>query len=434
MTKLAFSIGLLSLLLTSCMPEQCNLTRKFTEFTPVYMSYPEFRASIKGEPARALEKPGKIYFKDNLIFINEFQKGVHVVDNSNPANPVKLAFINIPGNVDIAVRNNTLYADSYVDLVAVDISDPMNPVVTKRIQEIFPYQSWQYGVFLDESRGVVKEWLVEEKEEKYSGDCNNAPGGGWGWFGGPGIQEDVMINSFGGATTTGGGGNGKSAMPSSGIGGSMARFALYDIYLYVVTEQDLLLFDIADDRDPKQHSEVNLGWGIETIFPYEDKLFIGANNGMYIYDNADPSEPVFLSQFEHVTTCDPVVVENDIAYVTLRNGTACWGFTNQLDILDVSDATNPSLIASHGMFNPHGLGIDNKTAFICDGEEGLKVYDVNNPQNINLLSHFEDISTFDVIPLASKQVLLMVGNDGFYQYDYSDVTKVKLLSAMMIGQ
>lgn len=432
--KLAFGLVLLSVLFSACTPEQCNLQRTYTQYTPEYMSYTEFRNSVKAEAARAIENPGKIYFKDNLIYLNEFQKGVHIIDNSNPANPVKLSFINIPGNVDIAVRNNTLYADSWVDLVAIDVSNPNNPVETKRVQEVFPYTHQQYGVWLDENQGVVKEWHTEEITEEYVGDCNGAPRNGWGGWG---FRDDMVVNQqagFGGAANQGGGGGGSKAMPSTGIGGSMARFALYDQYLYVVTESNMMLFDVAIDQDPKQMKMIELGWGIETIFPYQDKLFIGANNGMYIYDNADPANPEFESQFEHVTTCDPVVVEDDIAYVTLRNGTPCWGWTNQLDILDVSNTTNPTLIATHPMFNPHGLGIDSKTAFICDGAEGLKIYDVNDPESISLLSHFKDINTYDVIPLPNKDVLLMVGDDGFYQYDYSDLSEVELLSTLLIGQ
>ena len=65
--------------------------------------------------------PGKIYFKEGYIFINEELKGIHVIDNRNPENPQNIGFIEIPGNVDIAIKNNTLYADSYIDLGAIDI-------------------------------------------------------------------------------------------------------------------------------------------------------------------------------------------------------------------------------------------------------------------------------------------------------------------------
>ena len=67
----------------------------------------------------------------NYIFLNEVNKGVHIIDNSNPAKPSIKAFINIPGNVDIAVKGSTLYADLFADLVVVDISNPLDAAFKK---------------------------------------------------------------------------------------------------------------------------------------------------------------------------------------------------------------------------------------------------------------------------------------------------------------
>ena len=109
----------------------------------------------------------------------------------------------------------------------------------------------------------------------------------------------------------------------TGIGGSMARFTIRDDYLYTVDSYDLKTFDIRDRLNPKITSEVNLGWGIETIFPYGENLFIGAQSGMHIYGLENKEEPNYISSYEHVTSCDPVVVQDSYAYVTLRGGSEC---------------------------------------------------------------------------------------------------------------
>jgi len=85
------------------------------------------------------------------------------------------------------------------------------------------------------------------------------------------------------------------------------------------------------------------------------------------------------------------------------------------------------------MFNPYGLGIDQGTLFICDGEDGLKIYDAKDPFMLksNMLAHFEEINTFDVIPV--NDILIMIGTDGLYQYDYSDLNEISLLSKIPIG-
>ena len=84
------------------------------------------------------------------------------------------------------------------------------------------------------------------------------------------------------------------------------------------------------------------------------------------------------------------------------------------------------------MNNPYGLGIDGNTLFLCEGEFGLKVFDIEDINSIsdNELAHFPDIHAFDVIPY--QKVLLMIGEDGFYQYDYSDVQDIKLLSHIVV--
>ena len=145
-----------------------------------------------------------------------------------------------------------------------------------------------------------------------------------------------------------------------------------------------------------------------------------------------PVDPEYVSSYWHVTSCDPVVVEGNYAYITLRTGNRCETDVNQLDIVDIHKLDSPKKIKSYPMYNPHGLGIDNGTLFVCDGDEGLKIYDARDPLNLkaNKIAHFEDINTFDVIPV--NDLLIMIGNDGLYQYDYSNRDQITLLSMIPI--
>ena len=122
------------LLITSCSDKTLQT---YTANVPVYMSYEDLRTPLDVGPGSVLTKPGKIYFKDQYMYINEFQEGIHVVDLSDLTNPRPKAFIKIPGNVDMAIRNNVLYADSYVDLVLIDISDPVKPLEINRFEKLF---------------------------------------------------------------------------------------------------------------------------------------------------------------------------------------------------------------------------------------------------------------------------------------------------------
>lgn len=223
---------------------------------------------------------------------------------------------------------------------------------------------------------------------------------------------------------TGGGNIGKA--------GSMARFGISSGHLYAIAGPDLNIFDIADAAQPVDVGAVPMTRDIETVFPYEDKLFIGSQSGMYIYDNQNPKRPKYLSQFLHMRSCDPVVVRDTLAFITQRSGSRCGGGTDQLDIVNIKDILYPRLIKSYKMTNPHGLGVDGNTLFLCDGSDGLKVYDITDPSDLFRTAKYQDINAYDVIP--DRGNLLMIGSDGLYQYDYSKPGRPELLSTIAIGK
>ena len=414
--------------LTGC-TDKCEETRTFRRYVPVTFTLREIREGVRTEAARTLQKPGKIYTKGGYLFINELKEGIHLIDNRNPSAPQLVAFLRIPGNGDMAVRNNILYADSYMDLVAFDISDPANPREVSRVQSVFTGGQFEGGSWnVNPQTVMLSDQRVEYVTETVKTDCEG--GGANPWNNCPNC-DFLSFNSQTGLASPG------TSPNNNGTAGSMARFALYNDFLYTVGQSDMQLFNIQNAANPIPRARINLGWGVETIFPYKDKLFIGSQTGMHIYDNADPANPVRLSTFQHARVCDPVVVHDNTAYVTLRNGTACGGFTNQLDIIDISSLTNPRLIKSYPMQNPHGLGVDFPNLFICEGPYGLKTFDARSDLDIRQLEHLTGMNAYDVIPLgryADTETLLMIGQDGLYQFDYSNPAKLRQLSKIPVSR
>ena len=123
-TALQFLITAMGiLLLGNCDKQHC--TRTYTLYAPVYKTLSQIRAGMVSSEAKDLKIPGKIYVYGNYIFLNELGQGIHIIDNSQPNAMKNVAFIKIPGNLDLAAIGNTLYADSYSDLVTFDISNPL---------------------------------------------------------------------------------------------------------------------------------------------------------------------------------------------------------------------------------------------------------------------------------------------------------------------
>jgi hypothetical protein len=420
---------ILSTGLWSC-NDQCKETRVTRQFTQVTRSMIEIRSQVKAENARQLLRPGKMYVKGDYLFVNEIKEGIHVIDNSDPKSPKFVSFINIPGNGDIAVRDNILFADSFSDLVALDISDPSTAKETGRVQNVFKNGIFDGGSWsLNESIGAINDLDVKFVTEVVTTNCEenvfpgNWWGGGWLMF----ADRASFNSSSAGASSSNAGG-------SNGQAGSMARFALHQNFLYAVGQSNMQLFNISNPAKPQQSTDINLGWGIETIFPYQNKLFIGSSTGMFIYDNSNPAEPKQLSVFQHGRACDPVVVHENIAYVTLRTGTGCGGGQNQLDLVDISNATSPQLIKSYQMQNPHGLSIDFPTLYLAEGEHGLKLFDVKDKFAVdkNQIAHFKGMDAYDVISLG--KTVLLIGKDGFYQYDATNSQDLKLISKIPVGK
>lgn len=414
---------LICLFIFNSCSDTCETTVTYTITEPIFMTRGELARAVKSEPAQELVATGKIYAKDQYVFINEPQKGIHVIDNTNPAAPENVAFINIPGNVDLAIRDNILLADAGPDLMAIDITDPTNAVLKKHTYNLFPNQ---YQTGTTDVNSLVYQLCVGTKTRTVTevNDCNDA---GYGTY--ENHDRVFYANSKSASPTAAF----SSGGPTTGIGGSMARFTIYDNYLYAINHSFMQVMNIASPANPQHGASINVGWGIETIFPYKDKLFLGSNTGMHIYENKVPATPTKLSFYSHLQGCDPVVVDDKYAYVTIRNGATCRNNApNTLEVVDISDLKAPKSVKIYPMQNPHGLGIDQNTLFICEGDFGLKTFDASNPKAItdNQLAHFKDLHAFDVIPLG--YTLLTIGKDGLYQYDYRDPKNIKLLSKIPV--
>lgn len=405
---------------TGC-SDTCEVENSYIYMEPVYTSIEEIRSSIEVSPARDINQAGQIFFKDNYLFINEPNEGIHIINNQDASNPVNEAFIAVPGSFDLVVRGNTLLTDSYIDLVALDITDFSKVTEIARLEGFFNnYNS--YGHYFDPQRGVVTDWKEVGMVDISESDCNGNVIHGWGFYD-RGIALESIANFSAEAAV---------APSNPGVGGSMARFTLSGSHLYAIDLNQLKAVDVSNPSNMTAGRELEIDWDIETLFPKNDLLFVGARSGMHIINIENPIAPELISTYEHVSSCDPVIVENNLAYVTLRSGTQCQGFTNQLEVIDITNLNEPELLHTYNMTNPHGLGKDGDALFICDGKAGLRVFDASDISKIGdrQLFQYENIEAVDIIPF--NNTAMTIAKDGLYQYDYSDMANIQLLSQIKI--
>lgn len=381
---------------------------------PETMSKSALRSGVQVSAPQPILNSGKIYAYQNYLFINDKNRGVHVIDNTNPELPIATFFLKIPLNEDISIKDDVLYADSGVDLVVFDISDLNAIQLMSRVEEVFDvynaqfpdedYEWIEYGGFNYDDEVIVN-WKVEQRIYDRDKDPRRTL-----------AFEDAFVNA---------------APPTTGVGGSLARFQIVENRLYTVGLSKLNVFSIENALQPNLLNENYVGWNIETMFYADDYLYLGGSNGMLIYSLENLDAPTFVSDFSHWEGCDPVVVKDDYAYLTLRGGNACGVQESVLEIIDVSDKTQPNLVKRVVLENPYGLGIKNDLLVVCDGKAGLKMFDRSNPIDPILVDKFPDVFAFDVIPLQNS--LLMIGDGTLNQYKYTSDGSLSLLSSMVLN-
>lgn len=354
---------------------------------------------------------GKIYITDTHLFVSELFKGINIFDIRDLHDIHSTGYITIDGNSDLVISGNTLYADSFEDLLIFDLSDPSRPMLKDSVPNIF-------RLVWGSRQEIIENPAAYESYGGTSGcssqGCNNSGSVT------PMYEMDRGMNTGG---QTGGG--------QTGQGGSTARFSIVGTYLYCIDAADMIVFDIRTPEKPRLVGKVNIGFGIETLFFYKDYFFVGSNTGMFIFDNRDVRLPVKVGEFRHVRACDPVVVEGTHAYVTLRSGARCGQVDPAMHIVDISDVKNTSLISSYGMEGPIGLAVDNGIAYVCD-QSAVRILDVKDPKNVVEVQRIDIPNNFDCI--YNNGLLFIVGPMGIYVYDVHDPSNpIRLASISNLG-
>jgi hypothetical protein len=407
-TGLKFS-GLLSLLLlfSSCLKDDCRHTYKIT--VPVYAKLSVLRASVQSTAPQPINNTGKLYVNGDRIYLNEPGKGIHVIDNSRPDHPVQTAFLKIPGNVDMYIKDNILYADMYCDLAAIDISNPANIAVKKFLTKTFPDKAINSISTNPDSIDVITGWTTRDTTVSCAANGSVIYPGG------------IAFYSQSAASSSG-------PKQASGAAGSMARFAAVNDYLYTVSTSSLSVINISEASNPVFIQAKNIGWNIETIFPYNNKLYLGARSSMSVYDLQSPANPQLSASASHWCSGDPVVADDHYAYVTLHAANICDNTVNQLEIYSFSSLQSAALVKTYPLSNPQGLSKEGNLLFICDGKDGLKIFDASNVTALKMIKQLSGMETYDVI--AANGIAYLVAKDGLYQYDYSDTANIQLLSKL----
>lgn len=397
-------LGLIAFSIIGCTTDYGTVQVTYQEATAIYGDIDEIRSQPLNETIREINNPGKIYLGSDMILIGEEQEGIHVIDNTDPVNPTAVNFINIPGNREFFVKDNKIFAETYYDVVKIDVSDMQNAVLDSRAE----------FVFQDVWKNAQEETLIGFSFKEVTAELNQDDD-----FSKQVLAENEIYLDYAKNIIP------KSALPSSFAGsgskvsGTANRVTYSDEHVYIIGNNSMYI--VADEAQGLNNINKisNIGEGMETIFPYENNLYVGSRSAVNIFNITDPRQPEEAYEFNHATACDPVLPADGVAYVTLRTAdfSACPGNINSLLVLDTRDIHDVDQKEEIAMSSPYGMTIKGNELYVGEGENGLKIFDISDKYKPELLRTINNVKAYDVIPHPTiGNLILTTGPDGVSQY------------------
>jgi hypothetical protein len=338
-----------------------------------------------------IDTEAKIYLYKYFLIKTHPTGGIKIYSVANPASPFVINSLTVEGTHDVAIVDTIMYADRRQSLIVYNVADMNNPKHIDSLPNIFNAYDFSVMPMMD---GVV------ESHGWSCFDCIPAP------------RSDAVV----------------TPSTQTGQGGSMARFIIVNEYLYCIDQSSLVVFLISDPSKPVYRNRVQIGWDIETIFAKDSLLYIGGRFGMYVYDIARPDLPERLSELRHTRGCDPVVVEDTVAYVTVRDGTNCGAGTNQLIIVGVGDIRNPVVLKTYQFGSPAGLAVQNGILYLCDLKNGLKIFSIAHYTDLSQIFSFPTLLPHDVI--VHNSILYTIGSTDINLYNVMNPNSPLFLSKL----
>jgi hypothetical protein len=365
---------------------------------------------------RPLRNIGKIYERGSQIFIVEKGEGVHVFNRFSPTGPYRFYAIDWCQDVAVDYRSR-LYA-TQISGAAADIS----------VIDIWNMDNIQLVL----RRAIHNVENVENKPplpKDYSGyfecpDPTQGPVAGW---------EKTMLKNP----------RCKTKAPeffetrnnSVGQAGSLSSVVEVNGFLYTIGGNHLQTFGITPFQEKLTLIDSVASSSVfETIFNYNDLLFVGTRSNMLIYKIQRDGKPGFFRSFQHETDCDPFVANDQLAFTSINASTTCSSnSTNELFITKTQEGYQfipPDKLASHPMTSPLGLGLRDDILYLCEGAAGLKVIEYQRNGQIKVLHHYKDVHALSVTVLSER--LCVVTPTALLLYAYKTNQGLELVSKIPI--
>ena len=182
------------------------------------------------------------------------------------------------------------------------------------------------------------------------------------------------------------------------------------------------VIDLTDPTNPALLSNITTSSDYSNVLGKGDRAYVLDGRTMKIFDVSVLGSPVLLGSHQFTpVTATPTAVAMRIA---VDNGLAVSGVTTELELIDVSDASNPILLGRYNTVDyVTKIQIVGTTAYIGTGD-GLEIVDISNPAAPQQVG-FHAINILRDFVVRDNVAYAVAAIDGFFILDVSRPSRIQ---------
>lgn len=336
--------------------------------------------------------PCKPVLKGSFLFAADEANGLEIIDFSLLSSPSKKATLNLHATpYSMQIRNDYLYMANGIDgLKIIDISDLYHPVLTNTV--------WGNGSVIDVL--LVDEYAFLGTTHGFEVvDVSNP-------------VNPAFIYSW----------NENSAVSSIDINDGILYLSLGSNGVAIMNFSRFITPKLLSRYAPNVNSN---GIELDGSFGYLCSIQEGSyRGGLYIVNLTYPADIQPLGAFqENNLNIYDVKIQGNSCYVAAYNkGLICLDVTNKSHVV-VKDRIGDSLNFSQG------IALHDDFAFVADGFDGINIYNISNPANIQLVTKYNNGGTYYDVKVRGNYAFMARGYEGVEIVNISDIMHIQFVSA-----
>ncbi len=331
------------------------------------------------------------YVYGNELFLRKSRDlTIYDIQNEKLVYDKKLIFSDNFTAKDVLTQGDYAYILGDLGLYILEISDPISPILVSFLQlrdassfsNIFRISLEGNYIFVCGSEDIIICNVSDPNNPFITGSLEKA-----------GIAYDLYVKGNYAYLTS----LGESSLPP------------YNIF------EGFEIIDVSDKINPRQISYTDLGEDAVGIAVDSDYAFIltkhldspqNYSTNMYIYDISSPNNPVELNSKNFPFISSRILISGNYAYIATHNG---------LEVVDITDRTNPVLTGSFGAnLNVRDVFFRDDTVLLAADYDGLYVVNATDKTNPVQIVSYNTEDRAQGVKMQGENIFVASGVSGMY--------------------